>query len=259
MDLINLSISSLPSTWKFTNQSTSPLIRNLEEIARGRKYCEERRRRKGRSIESKNIRLSGEKILWFHRKINSRGISFPREMGRDNKWRIIARNTINPWSTFYIFPFESFLWYPWINYPPKSDEREKENSLQLVRSGSKFLDRNRREIGSLRTLLKIPNVVVRFWNALKFGFHFVRFIEIVRLSLHITEQITCNPLCHVGGGKGRAGKKFAPILPSPSLFQSRPLPAWILFRARFERLLFSNYALNGGGKKTRKVSRFFRE
>lgn len=106
VDLINLSISSLPSTWKFTNQSTSPLIRNLEEIARGRKYCEERRRRKGRSIENKNIRLSGEKILWFHRKINSRGISFPREMGRDNKWRIIARNTINPWSTFYIFPFE---------------------------------------------------------------------------------------------------------------------------------------------------------
>lgn len=154
---------------------------------------------------------------------------------------------------------QSFLGYPWINYPPKSDEREKENSLQLVRSGSKFPDRNRREIGSLRTLLKIPNVVVRFWNALKFGFHFVRFIEIVRLSLHITEQITCNPLCHVGGGKGRAGKKFAPILPSPSLFQSRPLPAWILFRARFETLLFSNYALNGGGKKTRKVSWFFRE
>lgn len=57
---------------------------------------------------------------------------------------------------------QSFLGYPWINYPPKSDEREKENSLQLVRSGSKFLDRNRREIGSLRTLLKIPNVVVRF-------------------------------------------------------------------------------------------------
>lgn len=40
---------------------------------------------------------------------------------------------------------QSFLGYPWINYPPKSDEREKENSLQLVRSGSKFPDQPSRD------------------------------------------------------------------------------------------------------------------
>lgn len=59
----------------------------------------------------------------------------------------------------------------------------------------------------------------------------ISFREIYRDRSHITEQITCNPLCRVGG------KKFAPI-PSSSLFNRNGF--YFAIDARDWRVLFSS-------------------
>lgn len=175
----------------------------------------------------------------------------------NNKRRTITWNTINRGSTFHtrfisvIFP--SCLAINCVSLKNNaSNKNSRSNFFEMEVSRSRFVV----EVQPRRSvfpLLKIP--VVRFWNALKFGFHFVRFIEIVPLSLHITEQITSNPLCHVGE-ESREEVCTDSILFS---FQSH---GFYFARDWRWRLLFSSLRVEGkerGSNCTRKVSPFFRE